>query len=178
MPWKDLITPRQWLACDPLPPGLDLTSKHWVSLSNAVSHSHSGVHWLWLLRKFVIPLFGKLRIFGVFILAKCCGSFTKSDTYFLRSLDLSLFLSKLIFLHLLSDWKIKEICFNSIVGPGLSFAAFPEGIQAQMPAATNWAVMFFFMLFAIGLGSQIRQISASLVYKCIWLSNYFLSKIL
>ena len=97
MPWKDLITPRQWLACDPLPPGLDLTSKHWVSLSNAVSHSHSGVHWLWLLRKFVIPLFGKLRIFGVFILAKCCGSFTKYDTYFLRSLDFSLFFSKWIF---------------------------------------------------------------------------------
>ena len=44
MPRKDLIIPRQWLTCDPLPPGLDLTSKYWVSLSNAVSYSHSGVH--------------------------------------------------------------------------------------------------------------------------------------
>ena len=78
---------------------------------------------------------------------------------------LASFLVNWFFLHLLSDWKIKEICFNSIVGPGLSFAAFPEGIQAQMPAATNWAVMFFFMLFTIGLGSQIRQILASLIYK-------------
>ena len=44
MPRKDLIIPRQWHTCDPLPPGLDLTSKYWVSLSNAVSYSHSGVH--------------------------------------------------------------------------------------------------------------------------------------
>ncbi|XP_058962097.2 sodium- and chloride-dependent GABA transporter 1-like [Pocillopora verrucosa] len=38
-------------------------------------------------------------------------------------------------------------------GPGLGFVAYPEGI-AQMPAAPVWAVMFFFMLFTIGLGSQ------------------------
>jgi len=38
-------------------------------------------------------------------------------------------------------------------GPGMGFVAYPEGI-AQMPAASVWAVMFFFMLFTIGLGSQ------------------------
>ena len=54
--------------------------------------------------------------------------------------------------------KIKEVCFNQIVGPGLGFVAYPEGI-AQMPAAPVWAVMFFFMLFTIGLGSQVRQIT-------------------
>ena len=54
--------------------------------------------------------------------------------------------------------KTKEVCFNQIVGPGLGFVAYPEGI-AQMPAAPVWAVMFFFMLFTIGLGSQVRQIT-------------------
>ena len=34
--------------------------------------------------------------------------------------------------------------------------AYPEGL-AQMPAASIWAVMFFFMLFTIGIGSQVRQ---------------------
>ncbi|KAL9950962.1 hypothetical protein ACROYT_G043544 [Oculina patagonica] len=38
-------------------------------------------------------------------------------------------------------------------GPGLGFVAYPEGI-AQMPAASVWAVIFFFMLFTIGMGSQ------------------------
>ena len=42
-------------------------------------------------RKFVTPLFGILRSLGVFILAKCCGSFNKFSTYFLQSLDSSLF---------------------------------------------------------------------------------------
>ncbi|XP_015752629.1 PREDICTED: sodium- and chloride-dependent GABA transporter 1-like [Acropora digitifera] len=40
-----------------------------------------------------------------------------------------------------------------LVGPGLGFVAYPEGI-AQMPGASVWAVLFFFMLFNIGLGSQ------------------------
>ena len=38
-------------------------------------------------RKFVIPSLGNLRSFGAFISAKCCGSFNKFNTYFLRSLD-------------------------------------------------------------------------------------------
>ena len=42
------------------------------------------------------------------------------------------------------------------LGPGLGFVAYPEGL-AQMPAASVWAVMFFFMLFTIGMGSQVRQ---------------------
>ena len=48
-------------------------------------------------RKFVTPLFGILRSYGIFILAKCCGSFNKFNTYFLRSLDSSLFFRKWIF---------------------------------------------------------------------------------
>ena len=62
--------------------------------------------------------------------------------------------------------KIQEVCLNQIVGPGLGFVAYPEGI-AQMPAAPVWAVMFFFMLFTIGLGSQVRQItSLSFISAC------------
>ena len=38
-----------------------------------------------------------LRSFGVFILVKCCGSFNKFNTYFLRSLDSSLFFRLRIF---------------------------------------------------------------------------------
>ena len=34
--------------------------------------------------------------------------------------------------------------------------AYPEGL-AQMPGASVWAVMFFFMLFTVGLGSQVRD---------------------
>ena len=35
--------------------------------------------------------------------------------------------------------------------------AYPEGI-AQMPGASVWAVLFFFMLFTIGLGSQVSSL--------------------
>jgi len=34
----------------------------------------------------------------------------------------------------------------------MGFVAYPEGI-AQMSAASAWAVIFFFMLFTVGLGS-------------------------
>ena len=48
-------------------------------------------------RKSVTPLLGNLRNFGVFILAKCRGSSNKLNTYFLRSLDSSLFICRWIF---------------------------------------------------------------------------------
>ncbi|KAL9951135.1 hypothetical protein ACROYT_G043748 [Oculina patagonica] len=47
----------------------------------------------------------------------------------------------------------KEVSEVISSGPGLGFVAYPEGI-AQMPAASVWAVVFFFMLFTIGMGSQ------------------------
>ena len=46
------------------------------------------------LHKIVTLLFEILWSFGVLILAKCCGSFNKCNTYFLRRLDLSLFFRK------------------------------------------------------------------------------------
>ena len=43
------------------------------------------------------PFFEILRRFGVYILAKCCGSFNTFVTYFLRSLDSGLAFRKWIF---------------------------------------------------------------------------------
>ncbi|CAH1801087.1 unnamed protein product [Owenia fusiformis] len=44
-------------------------------------------------------------------------------------------------------------------GPGLAFVAYPEGI-ARMPGAPFWAVLFFFMLFTLGLDSMFTGLEA------------------
>ena len=45
------------------------------------------------------------------------------------------------------------MCTVTTAGPGLAFIAYPEGI-AMMPAAPLWSVLFFVMLFTLGVDSQ------------------------
>ena len=47
----------------------------------------------------------------------------------------------------------------NIPGPGLAFIAYPEGI-AKMPGAPFWSILFFFMLFTLGLGSQVSLVKS------------------
>ncbi|XP_066255367.1 sodium- and chloride-dependent glycine transporter 1-like [Euwallacea similis] len=44
-------------------------------------------------------------------------------------------------------------------GPGLAFIAYPEAIL-RLPGSTAWSLMFFFMLFVLGLGTQFAGVEA------------------
>lgn len=44
-------------------------------------------------------------------------------------------------------------------GPGLAFIAYPEAVLL-MPLPQLWAVLFFFMMFVLGIGSQFAGIQS------------------
>lgn len=41
-------------------------------------------------------------------------------------------------------------------GPGLVFIVYPEGL-ATLPGATVWSILFFFMMFTLGMGSSLSM---------------------
>ncbi|XP_063066236.1 sodium- and chloride-dependent GABA transporter 2-like [Engraulis encrasicolus] len=51
----------------------------------------------------------------------------------------------------------------AVAGPGLAFIVYPE-ILTLMPVAQLWAVMFFFMLFLLCLGSQFPLIEVAVTF--------------
>lgn len=64
--------------------------------------------------------------------------------------------SMLGFLALKMDVPVEEVATD---GPGLAFVAYPEAIL-RLPYPTIWAILFFFMLFILGLGSQFAGVEA------------------
>lgn len=64
--------------------------------------------------------------------------------------------SMLGFLALQMDVPVEEVATD---GPGLAFVAYPEAIL-RLPFPTIWAIIFFFMLFILGLGSQFAGVEA------------------
>ncbi|OQV19159.1 Sodium- and chloride-dependent glycine transporter 2 [Hypsibius exemplaris] len=50
-------------------------------------------------------------------------------------------------------------------GPGLAFVTFPEA-TTQMPVPHLWAILFFVMLYTLGLGSEIGLLESVLVFFC------------
>ncbi|KAF7287461.1 hypothetical protein GWI33_001427 [Rhynchophorus ferrugineus] len=69
------------------------------------------------------------------------------------------------------DLPVSEVADD---GPGLAFIAYPEAIL-RLPAPTVWSLLFFFMLFILGLGTQfagIEAISCSILDKWAHLRPY------
>ena len=75
-----------------------------------------------------------LRSFGVFILVKCCGSFNKFNTYFLRSLDSSPLYRRSIF-YIVHQRGLEEHTF-AVYSTGVFVALSRESRRSE----TNWKI--------------------------------------
>ena len=47
-----------------------------------------------------------------------------------------------------------QSCEPFTSGPGLAFIVYPRALS-MMPLAPMWSALFFFMLFLLGIGSQV-----------------------
>lgn len=63
-----------------------------------------------------------------------------------------------------------------VSGAGLVFVAYPEGL-ARMPGAPAWAVIFFFMLWVLGLDSMVSCPNLNMSLKDVG-SPLYMGKIL
>jgi len=59
--------------------------------------------------------------------------------------------------------KTSGVPINKVAqsGPGLAFVAYPEGL-AQMPAAPAWCILFFTMMFIVGMGTMLGMFESVL----------------
>jgi len=100
------------------------------------------------------PGFGSLLSYGSY------NQFTNNcikDAVFLGFMDIfSSTLAGVVIFSLLGYMALKlQVDISTVVqsGPGLAFVIYPEGV-AKMPVSPLWSILFFFMLFTIGLDSQ------------------------
>eukprot|EP00112_Aurelia_sp_Birch-Aquarium-sp1_P019261 Seg4729.1 transcript_id=Seg4729.1/GoldUCD/mRNA.D3Y31 product="Sodium-dependent dopamine transporter" protein_id=Seg4729.1/GoldUCD/D3Y31 len=100
------------------------------------------------------PGFGSLLSYGSY------NKFTNNcvkDAMFLGFMDVfSSTLAGVVIFSLLGYMSLKlRVDISKVVtsGPGLAFIIYPEGVS-KMPISPLWSILFFFMLFTIGLDSQ------------------------
>lgn len=49
----------------------------------------------------------------------------------------------------------EDVTALMLTGPGLAFIAYPEAL-GRIPGAAIWTVLFFAMLFTLGLDTQVK----------------------